>query len=118
MKLRATRDLYAYWERLRGAAAAPARAAVDPVAIRPLLNDVFMLACDRTAGFPIRLAGARVCELFLNDRLKDSPFVDLFHENDRDTVEAILGSVSDDPTPVVAGVRAGPGGREIGRAHV
>jgi hypothetical protein len=111
MKQQVTRDLHAYWTRLRGEAAAPARSAIDPLAIQPLLNDAFILAGDPSQNFVFRLAGSNIAELFLRE-LKGVPFHEIFHAGDRETVTAFLGAVCDDPTPIVAGVRAGPAGRE------
>ena len=64
MKHAASRELYAYWEEKRGTRPAPERAEIEPGAIRGVLSDAFILAIDRSAGHPIRLAGTRVCALF------------------------------------------------------
>ena len=64
MKHAASRELYAYWEGKRGSRPAPERAEIDPGAIRGALGDTFILALDRGAGHPLRLAGTRVCALF------------------------------------------------------
>lgn len=110
MKQQVTRDLHSHWEQLRGDRAAPDRAEIDPIVIRDLLNDTFMLSNDAKADFPIRLAGARIGELFLSE-LKGLPLPGLFCAEDRDSIRALLVSVIDDPTPVVAGVNAAPFGR-------
>ena len=111
MKQARTRELYAYWESLRGDSPAAARADVDPIAIRGLLNDAFMLSCQANEGYAVRLAGGRINELFLTE-LKDLPFAGLFHVEDRASLMAMIAGVLDDPSPTVAGVRAAPPGRE------
>ena len=63
MKAAATKELFGYWNRLRGARAAPERSDVDPVAIRGALGDVFILEVDATYGFPFRLSGSRICAI-------------------------------------------------------
>ena len=58
MKLAATMELYAYWNRLRGARSAPERNDVDPGAIRGVLADTFVLDFDEAWGaFPFALPG-------------------------------------------------------------
>ena len=64
MKHAASRELYAYWQEKRGARPAPERTDIEPGAIRAVLADAFILALDRGAGHPIRLAGTRMCALF------------------------------------------------------
>ncbi len=73
MKLAATIELYAYWNRLRGARSAPERNDVDPGAIRGVLADTFVLDFDARRGFPFRIAGSRANALFLKEL--QGPFV-------------------------------------------
>jgi hypothetical protein len=109
MKQQVTRDLYSYWTKIRGDRAAPERANIDPAAIRGLLNDTFMVEAEATRGYQIKLVGARISALFLNE-VKGQRFPDLFNYDDRDSLRALLDSVVDDPTPVVAGIHAAPPG--------
>ena len=46
MKHAATRDLYCYWDSLRGARTAPERVDIDPGAIRRILGDTFIVEVD------------------------------------------------------------------------
>ena len=46
MKHAASRELYAYWEELRGQRPAPERAEIEPGAIRHVLSEAFILALD------------------------------------------------------------------------
>ena len=67
MKLAASRELFAYWNALRGARSAPERDDVDPGAIRGVLADTFILEFDPAAGFPLRVVGTRTNALFLRE---------------------------------------------------
>lgn len=104
MRQQATRELYAYWNRLRRQRAAPERAEIDPAAIRSILGDTFMIEADREATFPLRLSGARLNALCVRD-LKGMSFLELWGD-DRANVAAILLTVMDGAAPVVAGVQA------------
>ena len=64
MKHAASRELYTYWQALRGRRPAPQRAEIEPGAIRHVLSEAFIVALDRGTGYPFRLAGTRVCALF------------------------------------------------------
>ena len=77
VKLAATIELYAYWNRLRGARSAPERNDVDPGAIRGVLADTFVLDFDASCGFPFRIAGSRANALFLKE-LRGFSFLDLW----------------------------------------
>ncbi len=111
MKQAATRKLYSYWDSLRDGRSAPDRSDIDPAAIRTLLQDTFILEVDRDRTLPVRIAGARAASLFLRE-LKGESFRELFREEDRDCLDALVASVLEDPTPAVAGLGASPTGRE------
>jgi hypothetical protein len=107
MKLASSQELYAYWNRLRGSRSAPERAEIDPVAIRGLLADTFILEIDRRAGYPFRVAGARTSALFLSE-LRGRPFFDMWDDASRSEVDEMLTIVTDEASPTVAGVLAKP----------
>ena len=88
MKHAASRELYAYWEEKRGTRPAPERAEIEPGAIRGVLSDAFILALDRRAGHPMRLAGTRVCALF-DRELKGEPFLTLWSSERRGRLWAV-----------------------------
>ena len=111
MKQAATRALYDHWNELRGDRAAPERLEVEPAAIRSILNDTFILELDRGRSFGFRLAGSRLVDLFLCD-LRGLSFLSLFRNEDAESVRALLDAVTDDPAPIVAGVRAAAPSRE------
>jgi hypothetical protein len=107
MKLASSRELFAYWTRLRGARSAPERAEIDPVAICGLLADTFILEIDRRAGYPFRVAGARTSALFLSE-LRGRPFLDIWGQASRGEIDQMLAIVTDEASPTVAGVIAKP----------
>jgi hypothetical protein len=107
MRQSATRELFAYWDRLRKGRAAPERAEIDPAAIRNVLADTFLLEIDPDCMFPIRLSGTRLNALWLAEQ-KGRPFLELWAEEERRDVMALILSVLDGAHPVIAGVAAGP----------
>ncbi len=111
MKHSATRELFAYWNDLRGERAAPERCEIDPAAIREILADTFMLDVDLDRRFPFRLAGTRVNGL-LDSEQKGRSFLNLWREEERRNMSAILLTVADGACPVVAGGVAAPGGQD------
>lgn len=105
MRHPASRQLFSYWNDLRGHRAAPERDAIDPVAIAGVLSDTFILEIDAELAFPFRLAGARTNALF-ERQLKGRSFIDLWRPEDRSAVRAMALSVADGACPIIAGARA------------
>jgi hypothetical protein len=102
VKLAATIELYAYWNRLRGARSAPERNDVDPGAIRGVLADTFVLDFDARRGFPFRIAGSRTNALFLKE-LRGFSFLDLWRSADREELDSILHCVADEAQAFLIG---------------
>jgi hypothetical protein len=111
MKHAASQELYAYWEKRRGTRPAPERAEIEPGAIRQALSDAFILALDRGAGHPFRLAGTRVCALFGRE-LKGEPFIGLWAAASQPIVSDLLAILDDERVGTVAGVTAQTGDGE------
>jgi hypothetical protein len=105
MKHAASRDLFSYWEALRGRRPAPQRAEIEPGAIRHVLSETFIVMLDRNSGFPFRLAGTRVCALFGRE-LKGASFLGLWDEASRTTLRDLLGLLTSETVGTVAGVTA------------
>jgi len=103
MKHPASQELYAYWQERRGDRPAPERAEIEPGPIRQVLSDIFILALDRWAGHPFRLAGTRVCALF-DRELKGERFVELWAAASRPVVSDLLAILKDEQVGTVAGV--------------
>jgi hypothetical protein len=110
MRQAATRELFAYWDRLRKGRAAPERAEIDPAAIRNVLADTFLLQIDSACTFPVRLSGTRLNALWLGEQ-KGQSFLDLWASDDRRNAMALILTVLDGANPVIAGVSAAPLGR-------
>ena len=71
------RDIYAYWDALRGEATSPLRSQIEPAAIRLALPDLFMLESTADGGLSFRLVGTRMCALF-GQELRGHAFLDLW----------------------------------------
>ena len=111
MKHAVTRELYAYWDRLRGDRLSPERGEIDPTAIRGILADTFILEVDADRRYPFRLSGTRSNAIFMTE-LKGRSFLDIWDSENRADVARLLASVCDDAAGLAAGVRAGPDNRE------
>lgn len=115
MKHPANQAFYAYWDEKRARALAPERSDLEPEQVRHLLGDIFVLSCDPAAGYPFRVAGTRMCALLGAD-LKGRSFTSLFSAGSQDEIADILGIVTDETQPTVAGLSAlAPDG---GRFHL
>jgi len=102
MKHPSSRALFAYWDAQRGLRAAPERADIDPAAIRHVLADTFVLAADFAGASRFRLAGTKVCSLFMRE-LKDQPFLGLWSEASRTSMQELTEIVEQETLGVVAG---------------
>jgi len=105
MKHPSTRAVFDYWNTQRANRPAPARADIDPSAIRHVLGDTFMLSADFVDQLRFRLAGTRVCALFGRE-IKGEAFTSLWEESSRRAVEELLSIVSDEAGGTVAGILA------------
>ncbi len=108
MRHSVSKELYAYWDRLRGARAAPDRNDLDPGAIRHLLADCFIVEIDRACLFPLRLSGTRLNALWGGEG-RGAAFLDMWLDADRREMAAALLTVIDGATPLVGGVKAHAG---------
>jgi hypothetical protein len=106
MKHASTREVFDYWNERRGKRSAPERGDIEPGAIRHVLGDTFILAHDERGGPHFRLGGTRVCALFCRE-LKGRPFIDLWAEAERDTMQDHIEVLVHE----TAGLSAGISGR-------
>jgi hypothetical protein len=109
MRQAGTRELFDYWNRLRGKRGAPERSEVDLAAISKVLADTFLLDIDVAHRFPFLMSGSRVNALFCAEQ-KNCSFLDLWSPRDVHNVAAVLLTVVDAACPVVACVEARPEG--------
>ena len=100
MKHATSRELYDYWDRLRGGRLAPQRSDVEPSEIRRILADTFILEVVDRETYPIRLAGTRVCILYGRE-IKGANFLDLWAGEDRQAVATLAAAVSTDAAAAV-----------------
>ncbi|MBB5049887.1 hypothetical protein HNR60_004671 [Rhodopseudomonas rhenobacensis] len=107
MKHPASQALFAYWDDKRGNARAPERQAFEPVEIRELLGDTFVLSYEaaESAGCSFRVAGTRLCALLGRD-LKGESFAALFAGESRGEIEDLLRLVAEEALTAVAGLSA------------
>ena len=93
MRHRNTELLLGYWTKLRGPRRVPARADVEPRALKRLLPDLFIIDRADRNNYPFRLAGTRMCWLFGRE-LRDANFLHFFRgaceRQARDTFEHAL----------------------------
>lgn len=104
MRLPVTRDLHDYWGRLKGERAAPDRAEIDPVAIRHILPDIFIIEVDLERRLPLRLCGARVNALWQREQ-KGRHFLGWWRAQRQEAVAEAIRRVIDTQKPLVAQVR-------------
>jgi hypothetical protein len=109
MRQAGTRELYEYWNLLRGERGAPDRSEVDLAAIRGVLSDIFMLDVDAAHRFPVLMSGSRVNALFCAEQ-KARSFLDLWPPHEVHNIAAVLLTVIDAACPVVAAADARPEG--------
>jgi hypothetical protein len=105
MKHASSRELFGYWTARRGARPAPERNEIEPAAIRRALGDVFILAFDRGAGHPFRLAGTRVCALFGRE-LRGQSFLELWDADSRVALADLMNTVGEETVGAIASVSA------------
>ncbi|CCJ06309.1 PAS domain-containing protein [Methylocystis sp. SC2] len=104
MKLPVTRDLYDYWGRLKGERTAPDRAEIDPLAIRHILPDIFIIEVDPERRLPLRLCGARVNALWQCEQ-KGRLFPEWWSAQRQEAVAEAIRRVVDAETPLIAQAR-------------
>ena len=92
MKHSASRELYEYWNRVRGSQKAPHRGAIEPSDIRRVLADTFILETVNRENFGVRLAGTRVCSIYCRE-LKGTNFFDLWKADDRSAMATLAAAV-------------------------
>ncbi len=105
MKHKKTADLYNYWNALRGKEAAPKRSSLDPQNISGLLGDLFILERNSPVKYTFRLAGTRLCSAY-GQELRGQSISSFWSESDRESVETLLYSITEDAAAAVIGIQA------------
>lgn len=96
-----SRQLFDYWNRIRGDRLAPRREEIEPSDIRHLLSDTFILEVSgtmRTVSY--RLAGTRLCAVFGRE-LKGYGFLGHWSEEDCFEIAKLLTRVYRDFQPIM-----------------
>lgn len=105
MKHSSTREVYAYWDTLRGSRLAPERGDIEPGALRHVLHDTFVLE-NGPIGPIFRLAGTRLCAMF-GGELKNRPFIALWPDvESQGDIRRLATVVMDESASAVAGFQA------------
>ena len=86
MKNRQTKQLYAYWNEVRGDRVAPRRFEIEPGRLASILPDAFILERFGDMDVRYRLAGTRIIEHFGSD-FRAASFYDGFVMSDRRVME-------------------------------
>lgn len=105
MKHSASRELFEYWNRVRGNEKAPHRSAIEPSDIRRVLADTFILEVVDREHYTVRLAGTRVCSMYCRE-LKGTNFFDLWRADDRSAMATLAAAVSEDGAAAVVTIEA------------
>ena len=103
MKHSTTRELYDYWNRVRGGERAPQRSAIEPSDIRRILGEMFILEVLDRDSYHVRLAGTRICALYCRE-IKGSNLLDLWSGEDRQAMATLCAAVSEDGAAAVVTV--------------
>lgn len=95
MQMTSTKQLYTYWNTIRGSRSAPDRRDIDPTRIREALANTFILELDDADKFSFRLAGSHLCTSYCRE-LKGRSFSGLWHDRDSDAMETLIRAVTED----------------------
>ena len=113
MKDNIIKDLFSYWDQLRGERLAPTRSEIDPRRIKGTLEHTFILEAVQNGAPRFRLAGIEVCDL-MGMELRGMPIDALFEPVDREQLSQIVSDVLH--APHIAQLRVGgqlAGGRSV-----
>ncbi|MGH6866366.1 MAG: PAS domain-containing protein [Methyloceanibacter sp.] len=87
-----TRQLFAYWDKVRNGRIAPRRFEIEPAKIAGLLPETFIAEGAGLLGIRFRLAGTKICEHFGRE-LRGMDFLNLWSTDDRDAVTSLARNV-------------------------
>ena len=87
-----SRQLYAYWDRVRNGRAAPRRFEIEPSKIAAILPETFIVEGADLLGYRFRLAGTRICEQFGRE-LRGADLLSLWDAAGRDALSSLLRNV-------------------------
>jgi len=105
MKAKASRQVYDYWNRLRAGRAAPLRRELDPGDLKDMLPDIMILEQKDPLTYRFRLAGTRMCSYYGRE-LRGNNILDIWSRAERESIESLLFSVTEDAAAAVLGFSA------------
>lgn len=100
MRTKTAIEIYAYWDELRGHRDVPLRAQVEPAHIRNILADLFILEKNPAGDIRFRLAGTRMCSLFVRE-LRGATFDSLWLGDQTARLNRIADEVMKTMSPAV-----------------
>lgn len=113
MKQTQSVKLHNYWKELYSQSGVPERSQIEPMAIRDILGDTFILEFEETGGINYRLAGTRLCAIF-GDELKGQNFSNPWRIDGQETITDIVKSAARDNSIAVFGsIAVSKSGRKI-----
>jgi hypothetical protein len=92
MQQRTSRQLYAYWDRVRNGRIAPRRFEIEPGQITSVLPETFIAEHIGVPGCRFRLVGTKICTHFGRE-LRGTDLLSLFGTEDRDPLAGLLRSI-------------------------
>ncbi len=95
MQQATSRQLYAYWDRVRNGRLAPRRFEIEPAKVANLLPETFIAECEGLLSYRFRLAGTRICEQFGRE-LRGGDLLGLWGPRDRHAFASLLRHVVSD----------------------
>ena len=105
MKHAVSRELFEYWNRVRGSEPAPPRSAIEPSDLRRVLPDTFILEVNDREHYDVRLAGTRVCSIYCRELKGHQPARPVADE-DRSAMATLAAAVAEDGAAAVVTVEA------------
>lgn len=95
MQQSTSRQLYAYWDRVRNGRVAPRRFEIEPAKIATILPETFILEDAGMLGYRFRLAGTKICDNFGRE-LRGADLLGLWDTKDRDALASLLRNIFTD----------------------
>ncbi len=95
MKQTQSVKLHNYWKELYAQSGTPERSLIEPMAIRDILGDTFILEFEPSGDINYRLAGTRLCAIFGNE-LKGQEFGAPWRCDGQETITDIVKSAARD----------------------
>jgi hypothetical protein len=90
-----SKQLYAYWDRVRNGRVAPRRFEIEPAKIAPLLPETFIAEGAGRPACRFRLAGTKICEQF-GRALRGADILSLWGTPDRESLSTLVRNVFSD----------------------